>query len=527
MSAPEPMMSDFRPGVTALPAEEPPLTGGMSQMPPAGMSVDPTAGAAPMGPPGPIASMPEAANMSIANQSIDPRVSGAMPSTSDAPASASPPSGWMLAMAPGRSSPAREVSTLGPKAMEATKAALGLDAQAGAVELDAQQKAQLETANAYERAALETRQAAELQRAELQQRVDQYKQDNDEYKQMVRTQMAQGEIDPNRAWNNKSAFAKTASLAAVFLGGFSAGVRGGENQVLAQMEREVARDVDAQKFAREMRMKGSQQFLQGVEQNQNLIAATASMQARATADRVEALKHEINRQAALNGSKEAAAKAEALSLRLDAMHQKVVADTTKFIPAQYTPGGAVWVDPETGATMTPNQRRAYLDARGDKERELGVKEAEVNDKAGAKTIRLSDGKTMQALDAASAAKVRDIQSSGESYTQMVNEFASRLEKLDGADKTFNTQEREKVNALLEKLILAGSKAEQAGALDAGTVENFKAQFGNPDSWRFDRADQAKMIASVATRQMYNKMRPYLASDVPLTTSGTETNGWRK
>jgi len=56
-----------------------------------------------------------------------------------------------------------------------------------------------------------------------------------------------GEIDPNRVWGNKNTGQRIGTAIGLLLGGLGAGLAGGENQALAMLNKEIDRDIDAQK----------------------------------------------------------------------------------------------------------------------------------------------------------------------------------------------------------------------------------------------------------------------------------------
>lgn len=87
-------------------------------------------------------------------------------------------------------------------------------------------------------------------------------------------------IDPERYWKNKSSFGKVAAIVSMGLGAYQASRYGGTNGALEQIDKEIQRDIEAQKYSqqdKDRKVQGQQYLLNAYTQAlQNERAAAAA-----------------------------------------------------------------------------------------------------------------------------------------------------------------------------------------------------------------------------------------------------------
>lgn len=87
-------------------------------------------------------------------------------------------------------------------------------------------------------------------------------------------------IDPERYWKNKSSFGKVAAIVSMGLGAYQASRYGGTNTALEQIDKEIQRDIEAQKYSqqdKDRKVQGQQYLLNAYTQAlQNERAAAAA-----------------------------------------------------------------------------------------------------------------------------------------------------------------------------------------------------------------------------------------------------------
>lgn len=122
------------------------------------------------------------------------------------------------------------------------RAELGaVNAQAGAdqAKVDASQQIAMARAAAYDRLVQQQQQREQQRQAVLRQ------QEND--MDRVSDQVSRTMIDPDHLWSTKNAAQKIAGFVAAMAGGYLAGKHGGPNQYLESLDKEIDRDIAAQK----------------------------------------------------------------------------------------------------------------------------------------------------------------------------------------------------------------------------------------------------------------------------------------
>ncbi len=514
----------------ALP-EDVPIDGGQSTMPAAGVSVDPRVTEAPQA--GPMASMPgpamsEAAPMSYATQPAP--APEAAPIAVDGPGELLPAAPqWRLAR-PGGVMPAREVTVSGPRQTDAENRAIQAQGEAALIRNEVEGDAQISLAAANELAAQEVRQAMADRKAAIDAQLAQYKSDLDEYKAQVRDQLSQGEIDPNRYWNSKSTFSKVASIISVFLGGFVSGIEGGRNQMLDRLDALKQQDIDSQKIAREMRFKNTQALLSGVEQNQNMLTLMANEINRAEAQRAEAIKFEIARQVAENGTRISAANGAALMKEIEAKLAAREASNLRYIQAQaYGPMfsrsdmlGAYTA--EQADKINATQRKESFD-QGVKLAELGVKEKENASKIEEKSVLLPNGQRVYAPRKETAQKVSEEIGNFKLFETTLRNLIEKVSKQSVAGRMLPSAERDKLLTNYKLMIQAMSKFPyNAGALDAGSVELFESELGDPNGLR-SILPRLQQIQETITSGFYESIGSQLGTTIPTATPNAKRGGW--
>lgn len=260
--------------------------------------------------------------------------------------------------------PAREVKTIGPVAEGAMNAAN--DAQMSA---NAAAAAELVGAHQAE-AGLYANQVADGERKlrEDEARATLVREENDRQRKMLADkadELANDNINPGRAWARKSTPQKIASFFAVFLGGFG----GGNNRVLDMIDKEIDRDIEAQRAAHQYKQDSYaaaqtayQTWLNGLG---NVHAAYAM--AKATAQGMA--QAEANRQAAQTKSAEVKARATEASGQLEAAKQMNIAKAHQYIQASRT--GPMYAMRGRVGLLTQAQVNAELAKQDERSFEVG------------------------------------------------------------------------------------------------------------------------------------------------------------
>ena len=225
--------------------------------------------------------------------------------------------------------PAREVAVRGKTQMAAIEK--GLAAQDAATraneersKTDALNEMLLQQKHVDEFRAHEERAAAEAEarKAELQQMRDTAAQHSEE--------LAKSSVEPGRFWASQSTPNKIGSTIALFLGGFG----GGENQVLGMLQKQIDRDIEAQKFSYEAKKGGVERersaFADAIQAYGSVDAATSIARAAG----LDAMKSEIIQQAAKEKGTAAQNNAAKMISEIEARRQEEIAKSVVFQQAQ-------------------------------------------------------------------------------------------------------------------------------------------------------------------------------------------------
>lgn len=156
------------------------------------------------------------------------------------------------------------------------------------------------------------------------------------FEERARQWEASKDIDPDRYWNNKSTPSKIAAIIASALAGWVAGVRGGPNQAIAQINTEIARDVDAQKA-------NAAKDREGVNIAHNLVAlemqrwmSPEAAEAAARALQIKATQAEVNKMMALQNKTEVIAAGREMIAALDKSYLDETVNAKKLELGQIT-----------------------------------------------------------------------------------------------------------------------------------------------------------------------------------------------
>lgn len=187
----------------------------------------------------------------------------------------------------------------------------------------------------------------ERQRVQAEQELAKHESDRIKRENAINTKMALFEeraqqweaskdIDPDRYWNNKSTPSKIAAIIASALAGWVAGVRGGPNQAIAQINTEIARDVDAQKA-------NAAKDREGVNIAHNLVAlemqrwmSPEAAEAAARALQIKATQAEVNKMMALQNKTEVIAAGREMIAALDKSYLDETVNAKKLELGQIT-----------------------------------------------------------------------------------------------------------------------------------------------------------------------------------------------
>lgn len=187
----------------------------------------------------------------------------------------------------------------------------------------------------------------ERQRVQAEQELAKHESDRIKRENAINTKMALFEeraqqweaskdIDPDRYWNNKSTPSKIAAIIASALAGWVAGVRGGPNQAIAQINAEIARDVDAQKA-------NAAKDREGVNIAHNLVAlemqrwmSPEAAEAAARALQIKATQAEVNKMMALQNKTEVIAAGREMIAALDKSYLDETVNAKKLELGQIT-----------------------------------------------------------------------------------------------------------------------------------------------------------------------------------------------
>jgi hypothetical protein len=303
-------------------------------------------------PPAPKGAPPAAAPPPAAGPAPAPMQAPTGPAGPPAP----PPTARFVAQA-GGSSPAREAELLGPRMRGALEEQhVAKQAAIDAVAARAQQTSAQEFAVALdqERQARVRQDAAEFVAAERQDELAMLQADFD---QSVR-HLSQMKLDPNRGWTNKSAGQKVAGFISIFLGGMLQGMRGGPNVGLEMINREIDREVDAQKFdfdtAKNVASLKGNAYAMAMQKWQNADAARAVARAAA----LDAVQAQIGQVSAMWKGADAVNRRDMAQAALADEKLNQFNQFYRFIPAMG--GAARIIDRETGAIYTQAEWNARV-----------------------------------------------------------------------------------------------------------------------------------------------------------------------
>lgn len=178
-------------------------------------------------------------------------------------------------------------------------------------------------------------------------------------------ELAKFKIDPNRRWNEMSGGEKALNVFSILVGAVADGATGRENRALAQFEKQMERDISAQKFAYETGMNR-------LDQQRNAYALAlqkyGSEDAAANVARMsylDAAKLKVEQAMETAQSDQAKNKLDAMYADLEGKRADLLAKTTTVVQAKAAE--PMVRDPETGAVVPLSKYNERMWQRGEKQ----------------------------------------------------------------------------------------------------------------------------------------------------------------
>ena len=177
--------------------------------------------------------------------------------------------------------------------------------------------------------------------------------------------LAKTKIDPNRRWNEMSGGEKALNVFSILVGAVADGATGRENRALAQFEKQMERDINAQKFAYETGMNR-------LDQQRNAYALAlqkyGSEDAAANVARMsylDAAKMKIEQAMESANGDQAKNKLDAMYADIEGKRADLLAKTTTIVQAKAAE--PMVRDPETGAVVPLSKYNERMWQRGEKQ----------------------------------------------------------------------------------------------------------------------------------------------------------------
>ena len=216
--------------------------------------------------------------------------------------------------------------------------------------------------------------------------------------------LAKTKIDPNRRWNEMSGGEKALNVFSILVGAVADGATGRENRALAQFEKQMERDINAQKFAYETGMNR-------LDQQRNAYALAlqkyGSEDAAANVARMsylDAAKMKIEQAMESAQGDQAKNKLDAMYADIDGKRADLLAKTTTIVQAKSAE--PMVRDPETGAVVPLSKYNERMWQRGEKqfgsrldaEKEVTVQGAKADAKARTEDVDMGAREISKAMD---------------------------------------------------------------------------------------------------------------------------------
>lgn len=315
----------------------------------------------------------------------------------------------------------------------------------------------------------------------------------DEYERQIMTQ----EIDPNHYWGSLSTGQQIMSSIGIMLGAYGSGLGGGPNLALEQLNRNIDRDIEAQKANL-----GKKQTLYSMHLARTRDAEQAFAQTQA--DLLAMAKGHIQLVSDQFGGADAAARAQAtvaaINKQLVDMNEKMANDRADRA-LKYAEIKKTNFEMALAGMKAQNQLAANP---------LAVRVPV--------SKRLSDGSTetgyvvKRAADEHAAAKVRDIQSASEKFLSDLDRYTELAERnpRGGNPKSEDVDEARRLQTML---IYGLSNAQGQGIVKEGEMDLYKRMI--PDItevrvWSPEYAKRLKGLRSIMVKNAAGAVSPYLA-----------------
>lgn len=222
--------------------------------------------------------------------------------------------------------------------------------------------------------------------------------------------LAKTKIDPNRRWNEMSGGEKALNVFSILVGAVADGATGRENRALAQFEKQMERDISAQKFAYET---GANRL----DQQRNAYALAlqkyGSEDAAANVARMsylDAAKMKIEQAMESAQGDQAKNKLDAMYADIDGKRADLLAKTTTIVQAKAAE--PMVRDPETGAVVPLSKYNERMWQRGEKqfgsrldaEKEVTVQGAKADAKARTEDVDMGAREISKGMDPLTSAR---------------------------------------------------------------------------------------------------------------------------
>lgn len=222
--------------------------------------------------------------------------------------------------------------------------------------------------------------------------------------------LAKTKIDPNRRWNEMSGGEKALNVFSILVGAVADGATGRENRALAQFEKQMERDINAQKFAYETGMNR-------LDQQRNAYALAlqkyGSEDAAANVARMsylDAAKMKIEQAMESAQGDQAKNKLDAMYADIDGKRADLLAKTTTIVQAKAAE--PMVRDPETGAVVPLSKYNERMWQRGEKqfgsrldaEKEVTVQGAKADAKARTEDVDMGAREISKGMDPLTSAR---------------------------------------------------------------------------------------------------------------------------
>lgn len=263
------------------------------------------------------------------------------------------------------------------------------------------------------------------------------------------------EVDPGRYWAKRGTGGTVMAILGVALGGFAAGLRGGENQALRSIEAAIDRDIDAQK-ATAAAQRGKVADQRGLLAEMRATFGDERQAELATrAAYLQKVKFDLDSLAARSGSEETKARAEAMRGELEMKYTMLqdkfaerAADKITRADA-YRPAGYVGGPPAAAKSNGKEDLFVPTDAKGG-----GYFARTVDEAKKGRALRLAVSQFENIRN--EAVRLRGA--------------TSGAERAAGKYTPFESEDFSALDSQAAQAVLAVKDAEELGALDKGAAE---------------------------------------------------------